>query len=79
LVSGPEVVIREELEHRLAGAQTPVFSSEALGFPGVEVRFPQVDLLGRLGADGRGIHARGTLEPLYLREPHITLPKTAGV
>jgi hypothetical protein len=34
-----------------------------------------VDRLGRLGVERRGTYARGTLEPLYLREPHITLPK----
>ena len=75
LAGGPEVVSREELEERLGRAQGAVFSSEALDFPGVEIRYPQVDRLGRLGVERRGTYARGTLEPLYLREPHITLPK----
>jgi tRNA threonylcarbamoyl adenosine modification protein YeaZ len=76
LAGAPEVVLRGELEERLAQARVPVFSSEALDFPGVEIRYPRVEMLGRLGVAGRGIHARGTLEPLYLREPHITQPKT---
>ena len=76
LTGGPEVVTREVLEERLARAEGPVLSSEALDFPGVEIRYPQVDRLGRLGVAGRGIYSRGTLEPLYLREPHITQPKT---
>jgi tRNA threonylcarbamoyladenosine biosynthesis protein TsaB len=78
LAGGPEVVSREELETRLGAAGVAVISSETLDFPGVEIRYPQVDLLGRLGVLGRGIFARGTLEPLYLREPHITQPKPAG-
>jgi hypothetical protein len=57
----------------------PVFSSESLDFAGVEIRCPRVDRLGRLGVEGRGIYARGTLEPLYLREPHITWPKATGL
>jgi tRNA threonylcarbamoyladenosine biosynthesis protein TsaB len=78
VVDGPAVVLRNELEARLAQAGEPVFSSEALDFPGMEIRYPQVNLLARLGVAGRGIHSRGTLEPLYLREPHITQPKTGN-
>jgi hypothetical protein len=60
---------------RLAEGGVPVFSSEELGLPGVQSRFPQVDRLGRLAVAGRGVWARGVLEPIYLREPHITSPK----
>jgi len=74
-VSGPMVMTREELERTLARARVPVFSSEELGFPGVELRYPDVERIGRLGIDGRGVFARGALEPIYLREPHITVPK----
>ena len=75
VISGPMVLTREELEERLAAAHAPVFSSEALGFAGVAIRFPQVDRIGRLGVEGRSVFARGVLEPIYLREPHITQPK----
>jgi tRNA threonylcarbamoyl adenosine modification protein YeaZ len=71
----PLLLSRQEVEERLAGADTPAFSSEDLKLPGVQLRFPQVERLGRLAVAGRGIHARGVLEPIYLREPHITLPK----
>jgi tRNA threonylcarbamoyl adenosine modification protein YeaZ len=74
-VSGPLVMTREELERILARARVPVFSSEELGFPGVELRYPDVERIGRLGIEGRGVFARGALEPIYLREPHITVPK----
>jgi hypothetical protein len=62
-------------ELRSGGECVPVFSSEELGLPDVQLRFPRVDRIGRLAIEGRGIHARGVLEPIYLREPHITLPK----
>jgi hypothetical protein len=70
------LLTREELDARLAGSRLPVYSSEELKIPGVEIKFPLVDRLGRLAIDARSIHARGTLEPIYLREPHITKPKS---
>jgi tRNA threonylcarbamoyladenosine biosynthesis protein TsaB len=75
LICAPILLTREELDARLAQSRLPVFSSEDLKLPGVEIRFPFVDRIGRLAVEGRSIHARGTLEPIYLREPHITLPK----
>lgn len=76
MAAGPEILTREELDARLAATSLPLYTSDPLGWEGVETRFPQVERLGRLGVQGRGIHSRGTLEPLYLREPSITLPKT---
>jgi len=75
MVTGPMLLTREELKGRLAESRLPIFSSEELNLPGVEIKFPLVDRLGRLALEGRSIHARGTLEPIYLREPHITTPK----
>jgi tRNA threonylcarbamoyladenosine biosynthesis protein TsaB len=75
IIDGPTILTPEELNARLAEATLPIFSSEALPFPNIELRFPQVDLLARLAIAGRAITARGSLEPLYLRDPHITTPK----
>lgn len=75
IISGPMVLTREEIEEKLQGVGAPVFSSEKLDLAGVQLRFPQVNLLGRLAVAGRGVWARGVLEPIYLREPHITAPK----
>jgi tRNA threonylcarbamoyl adenosine modification protein YeaZ len=75
MLAGPMLLTREELDARLAGAPVPIYSSEELHLAGVELRFPDAERLGRLAIEGRGIQARGALEPLYLREPHITLPK----
>jgi tRNA threonylcarbamoyladenosine biosynthesis protein TsaB len=41
-----------------------------------EVRLPRASLLAHLAERGRGILQEGDLEPLYLRDPHITTPKT---
>ena len=75
MLAGPILLSREELDARLTGSSLPVYSSEELNLPGLQLRFPLAERLGRLAADGLGIHARGVLEPLYLREPHITTPK----
>jgi len=75
IVTGPEILTREGIEERLAGSGTPAFSSEEIGFAGVVLRFPDVERIGRLGIEGRSAWARGALEPMYLREPHITKPK----
>lgn len=40
-----------------------------------ELAFPSAETLAALAARGRGIVATGALEPIYLREPHITKPK----
>ena len=54
----------------------PILSAESLKLvPQAKVAIPRALTLARLAAEGRGICAEGDLEPLYLREPHITLPK----
>ncbi len=54
----------------------PVLSAEPLALvPLAKIAAPRALTLARLAAEGRGICAEGDLEPLYLREPHITLPK----
>ena len=54
----------------------PLLSAEPLDLaPQAIIARPRALTLARLAAEGRGICAEGDLEPLYLREPHITLPK----
>ena len=54
----------------------PVLTAEPLALvPQAIVGRPRALTLARLAEDGRGICAEGDLEPLYLREPHITQPK----
>lgn len=54
----------------------PVLSAEPLdAAPQAIIAHPSALSLARMAAEGRGIVAEDQLEPLYLREPHITQPK----
>ena len=77
-VEGPLLLSAEELAQKLARCPVPVVASEELGavIPGaIEFRYPCAERLARLAAAGRSIMARGDLQPIYLREPHITTAK----
>jgi tRNA threonylcarbamoyladenosine biosynthesis protein TsaB len=76
-VEGPLLATAAELTHRLeAAASLPVLATEAVPpFPVAQVALPSASILARLAAAERGIVATETLDPIYLREPHITQPK----
>jgi tRNA threonylcarbamoyladenosine biosynthesis protein TsaB len=73
IVLYPEIELRCRLER--PGQEFPIFSSEKLSqFPQAIVRYPSARMLGKLSDRGR-VHSLSTpLEPIYLREPHITAP-----
>lgn len=72
-IEGPDLFTREELRERLGGIDRPVFATESLpAFPEAEVAYPSALVLAGQ-SDGL---TRGALEPIYLRAPHITQPKT---
>lgn len=72
---GPSLVTAEELHQRLAIAEAPIFASEEVpAFPST-LAHPAALHAARLALADRGITSRGNLEPIYLREPHITRPK----
>jgi tRNA threonylcarbamoyladenosine biosynthesis protein TsaB len=76
-LEGPLLATEAEL-HALLSAWTnlPVFvTTELPCVPGAQIALPSAAILARLAAEGRGITATGDLEPIYLREPHITQPK----
>jgi tRNA A37 threonylcarbamoyladenosine modification protein TsaB len=75
-VNGPLLLgTPEELQAALASGDGPVVSSENLPAEwGAELRVPQAETLARLARIDRGVCQRETLEPLYLRPPHITGP-----
>ncbi len=77
-VEGPLLATEAELTQRLAAAGTlPVYATAAVPqFPVARIVLPSAVLLAHLAAAGRGITATGDLEPIYLREPHITQPKS---
>ncbi len=81
LVHEPELISEEELRARIiANKALPVFSSEALPqFEGVEQRHPAAIELARMVVAENPAVSSAPLQPLYLREPSITFPKTAPV
>jgi tRNA threonylcarbamoyl adenosine modification protein YeaZ len=76
-VEGPLLATAAELTQRLERAPgPPVFATETVPpFPVAQIALPSASILARLAAERRGIVAEENLDPIYLREPHITQPK----
>lgn len=74
---GPRLLTEDELRETLSQfPHLPVCASAPVpGFPEALLVHPSAAILARLAAAGAAITARGDLEPIYLREPHITRPK----
>jgi tRNA threonylcarbamoyladenosine biosynthesis protein TsaB len=78
LSAAPDLQSEAELRSSLAvfDAHLPIFAVEALRqFEGVPVRYPSAVILARLAAEENRAFVLPPLEPMYLREPHITTPK----
>lgn len=72
-IEGPLLCTSEELTERLETLDCPVFAAEPLpNFPTVVLIYPSAILLAQL-ATATSISI-APLEPIYLREPHITSP-----
>ena len=75
LIEGPILKTLTELEATIGELTLPVYASEQLPqFPVAKLAYPSA---GRL-VEIAGLHADnidGALEPIYLREPHITIAK----
>lgn len=70
----------DELRQRLSEIppEVPIYSSEPLPqFDRVIVRHPLAAVLAQLIRDRVGSPEEMPLQPIYLRAPHITMPKTA--
>ena len=79
LIEGPSLFTEEDLKNKLETFEPdmPIFSSESLPqFPRVAIRYPSAQLLARLAQDSHRSFKLPPLEPMYLREPHITVPKS---
>lgn len=78
IIEGPALHSAEELEAKLLESETPVYTTEPLSqFPQATLIFPSGRRLAELGRAQAGeIEDTQTLEPIYLRDPHITVPKT---
>ncbi len=78
LIEGPKLLSEAELKAKLESLEraTPVFSSESLPqFAHLISHFPSALVLGRLAEKSVNSFFLPPLEPIYLREPHITPPK----
>ena len=76
-VDGPLLCTATELEQRLSSAHYPVFCTERIAAaPQARVAFPSALLLTQIDPDSL---IREPLEPIYMREPHITWPNPARV
>jgi len=78
LMEGPNLYSEVELKARLKSVDlaTPVFSSELVPqFHRPVIAFPSALILARLAKESRRSFCLPLLEPFYLREPHITMPK----
>src|SRR5262249_23776072 len=78
LGEGPTLFSQQDLRAKLEllDPAMPVFSSELLlQFDRPVVPFPSPVRLARLAQESRRSFFPRALEPIYLREPHITVPK----
>jgi len=78
LVEGPMLFSQSELQAKLESleAAIPIFCSESLPqFERAVVRYPSALVLARLARVPHRSFSLPPLEPIYLREPHITIPK----
>jgi tRNA threonylcarbamoyladenosine biosynthesis protein TsaB len=82
LVEGPTLLGEAELKEKLDKLEDkmPIFSSEPLPqFERAAVRYPSAQVLARLAQDPGRSFSLPPLEPMYLREPHITMPRSAPI
>ena len=78
LIEGPNLLDETELKSKLDELRgtLPILASESLPqFDRAEVCYPSALVLARLAHDEQRSFSLPPLEPIYLREPHITMPK----
>jgi len=82
LIEGPSLFSEDELKNKIEilDDSMAVFCSESLPqFPKAVIRYPSAEVLARLARDSDRRCRLPPLEPIYLREPHITLPKAQRI
>ena len=78
LAESPTLMTEAELRAKLdkVDSTMSIFTSEKLPqFERAAIRYPSAKVLVRLASDANRNFAQPPLEPIYLREPHITIPK----
>lgn len=75
-LEGPTLMTRDELVRQLESATFPIVAAETLDhFPEAKLRYPAAKILAEIAFHSPRTMTAAPLEPLYLREPHITPPK----
>ena len=78
LIEGPTLMSAAELETMISKAAIPTYTSELLPqFPLAKLAYPSARRLTEI--ERAEIDDTRSLEPIYLREPHITVPKVVNV
>jgi tRNA threonylcarbamoyl adenosine modification protein YeaZ len=78
LAEGPTLLSEAELKEKMDTVEKnmSIFCSEPLPqFERAVLRYPSAKILAKLAQDQHRAFALPPLEPMYLREPHITLPR----
>jgi len=78
LIEGPMVYSEPEMKEKIDQVEStiPIFSSESLPqFERAVVRYPSALVLARVAREPRRSFFLPPLEPIYLHEPHITMPR----
>jgi tRNA threonylcarbamoyladenosine biosynthesis protein TsaB len=78
LIEGPTLMSEAELREKLdkVDDKMSIFATERLSqFERAAIRYPSAKVLARLAQDSNRNFAQPPLEPIYLREPYITIPK----
>jgi len=77
-VEGPTLFSESEMKSKIheLDSTMPIFSSESLPqFERVVIRYPSALVLARVARESHCSFFSPPLEPIYLREPHITMPR----
>lgn len=79
LIEGPSLHSGAQLEVKIMESKLPLYVSEPLPqFPKATLAFPSARRLAEVARDQiEEIPDSHSLEPIYLREPHITVPKAS--
>jgi tRNA threonylcarbamoyladenosine biosynthesis protein TsaB len=80
LVEGPSLHSVAGLELKIVESSVPLYASELLPqFPKATLAYPSARRLAEVARDQAGeIADTRSLEPIYLREPHITMPRASS-
>jgi tRNA threonylcarbamoyladenosine biosynthesis protein TsaB len=80
LAEGPSLHSRAELDSKILESNVPIYASEPLPqFAKATLAYPSARRLAEVARDQADeIADTRSLEPIYLREPHITVPRASS-